>query len=124
MGVVPLRAPRLGAALAFVLALAGCASPRVPALPEVPTMTEAGVPGFDLTGWLGVLAPAGTGKSIVERLNADVRKALQVPDASERIAAAVSGEAAASSPEAFRDLVRRDVTGWSRLAREMNIRLE
>lgn len=121
---VPIAAaePLLKARTAKALAVTGRS--RVPALPEVPTMTEAGVPGFDLTGWLGVLAPAGTGKSIVERLNADVRKALQVPDASERIAAAVSGEAAASSPEAFRDLVRRDVTGWSRLAREMNIRLE
>ncbi len=121
---VPIAAaqPLLKARTAKALAVTGRS--RVPALPDVPTMTEAGVPGFDLTGWLGVLAPAGTGKSIVERLNADVRKALLVPDARERIAAAVSGEAVSSSPEAFRDLVRRDVTGWSRLAREMNIRLE
>lgn len=114
--------PLLRARTATALAVTGPA--RVTSLPDVPTMTEAGVPGFDLVGWLGVLAPAGTGKSIVDRLNADVRKVVALPALRERIGSAVGGDAVASTPDAFRDRLRREVSGWSRLAREMSIRVE
>lgn len=114
--------PLLKARTAKALGVTG--STRIASLPDVPTMREAGVPGFDVTGWLGVLAPAGTAKSIVERLNAELRKVVQGTEARERIAALVSGDAAGSSVEAFRDLLKREVTGWSRLAREMSIRVE
>lgn len=93
-------------------------------LPDVPTMREAGVPSFNLSGWLGVLAPAGTAKSSIDRVNGELCKIVQAPDARERIAALVSGEATASSADAFRDLLRREVAGWSRLAREMSTRVE
>lgn len=124
LAFVPLAAtePLLKARSVKAVAVTGTA--RIASLPDVPTMREAGVPGFELAGWLGVLAPAGTAKSIVEHLNADVRKAMQPPDIAARIGAAVSGTASASSPDAFRELVRRDVTGWSKLAREMSIRIE
>ena len=121
---VPLAAaePLLKARTAKALGVTGAA--RIAALPDVPTMREAGVPGFEASGWLGVLAPAGTAKSIVERLNAEVRKVVQIPEVRDRIAGLVSGEAAGSSIDAFRDLLKREVTGWSRLAREMSIRVE
>lgn len=124
LAFVPLAAaePLLKARTAKAVAVTGAA--RIGVLPDVPTMREAGVPGFDLTGWLGVLAPAGTAKSSVDRVNGELRKILQMSDARERIAALVSGEATASSADAFRDLVRREVAGWSRLAREMSIRVE
>lgn len=119
---VAVAEPLLKARTAKALAVTGTS--RVAALPGVPTMAETGIPGFDLTGWLGVLAPAGTGKSIVDRLNGEVRKVVALPDLRERIAAAVGGGAQTSTPDAFRDLLRREVTSWSRIAREMNIRLE
>lgn len=124
LAFVPLAAaePLLKARTARAVAVTGPA--RIAMLPDVPTMREAGVPGFDLVGWLGVLAPAGTAKSIVDRLNAEVRKAVQVPEVRERIAALVSGDATGSSQDAFRDLLKREVSGWSRLAREMSIRVE
>ena len=124
LAFVPLATaePLLVARTARAVAVTG--STRIARLADVPTMREAGVPGFDVVGWLGVLAPAGTAKSSVERLNAAVRRIMQAEDVRERIAAAVSGEAAASSADAFRDLLKRDVAGWTRLAREMSIRVE
>ncbi len=105
-------------------ALAVTGPRRLAAAPDVPTMQESGVVGFDLVQWFGVLAPAGTTKAIVDRLNADLRKSMQAPDVRDRLAAQFAADATVSSPEAFDALLRGEIAMWRKLAREMNLKVE
>ena len=114
--------PLLKAKTARAVAVTG--SDRLARLPGVPTIQEEGVPGFGLVGWYGLLAPAGTPQSIVDRLNGELRAVMASAELRERIADAVSGRAAVTSPEAFRETITQEVAGWSRLARELSIRVE
>ncbi|HZR03507.1 MAG TPA: tripartite tricarboxylate transporter substrate binding protein [Burkholderiales bacterium] len=96
---------------------------RSPLLSDVPTVTEAGVRDFDGTYWLGVLAPPGTPKAIVEKLNSDVNEALHAPEIREY--ATKSGtELAGGSPETFKQVIRVDQRTWSAVIRDNNIRAE
>lgn len=97
---------------------------RLARLPEVPTMTEAGVPGFDVVQWFGLFVPVTTSKAMVERLQADVRRALQSPDVRDKLAAQLAVDMAAGSNEALDAIVRRDVAAWTKLARDMNLKVE
>lgn len=97
---------------------------RLARLPDVPTMTEAGVPGFDVVQWFGLFVPATTPKASVERLQADVRRALQVPEVREKLAAQAGVEVAAGTGDALDALVARDIATWTKLARDMNLKVE
>ena len=89
---------------------------RSPVLPEVPTVAEAGVPGYEAVIWLGIMAPAGTPKPIVERLNAEIRKIVNRPEVKE--AWAKQGAAPMSmSTEEFGQYLREDIAKWANIVK-------
>ena len=91
--------------------------------PDLPTVAEAGVPGFDVIGWNGVLAPAGTPPAIVNRLYGELEKALKQQDVVQRLAA-TGFEPVGSTPTAFADFVRKDIERWARVIRDAGIRMD
>ncbi|HZN23632.1 MAG TPA: tripartite tricarboxylate transporter substrate binding protein [Burkholderiales bacterium] len=92
-------------------------------LPDTPTVAESGVPGFDASGWMGVLAPAATPAPVIERLNATITKALAAPDTRNRLGA-LGGEVRASSPAEFAAFIRTEAAKWSKLIRSAGIEAE
>ena len=96
---------------------------RSPALPEVPTMIEAGVPKFESTTWFGVLAPAGTPPAIVSRLHSEIAKVLQQPAMREQIAS-LGADMSASTPEEFGAHIRSEIDKWARVIRAAGIKQE
>jgi tripartite-type tricarboxylate transporter receptor subunit TctC len=97
-------------------ALATSGKTRSPVLPDVPTVSEAGVPGYEAVIWLGLMAPAGTPKPIVDRLNAEIRRALDSPEM--RAAWSKQGALAMSmSPEEFARFIREDIEKWARIVK-------
>ena len=104
-------------------ALAVASTTRMKAAPDVPTMTDAGVPNFTVTQWHGLLAPRGVPRPIVERLNREAVKAVQRPDVSSRLA--LDGtEAVGSSPEQFAAFLKNEREQWGKAAKVANIRNE
>jgi tripartite-type tricarboxylate transporter receptor subunit TctC len=89
---------------------------RVSALPDVPTIGET-LKGFGSTPWYGLLAPAGTPKAIVAQLQAQVAKALDTPDAREKLAA-VGCEPFKSTPEQFAAQIKAELPQWARIVKE------
>ena len=101
-------------------ALAIATAKRSPIAPEVPTAAEAGLPGFEVDLWYGLLAPAHTPRAVVERLSREVARALQQPDVSGKIVALAS-EPMMMGPEQFHAAIRKDVEKWTRVIRESGI---
>ena len=102
-------------------AFAVSSSKRASSLPEVPTMSEAGIKGFDISQWQGLLAPAGTSRAIVERLNAETVRAMHAPDVHERIALQGGNEILTGTPEEFAALIRSDLQAYAKLIRDAKI---
>ena len=96
---------------------------RSPAAPEAPTISEAGVPGYEAVGWFGLVAPAGTPRDVVAMLNREINRILQLPDVKARLAE-LGAEPAATSPEQFLDFIRSDNAKWDKLIRERGIVVE
>jgi tripartite-type tricarboxylate transporter receptor subunit TctC len=88
--------------------------------PEVPTVDEAAIPGFEVISWTGLAAPANLPKPIVDRLNAEMRKAVAVPDVKSKLEA-MGGDARATTPEEMKALVSRQYETWKKLAVEANL---
>jgi tripartite-type tricarboxylate transporter receptor subunit TctC len=107
-------APNVRAGKLKALGTSGKARSAV--LPEVPTLNEAGVPGYDAVIWLGIMAPAGTPRAVVERLNAEITKAANTPEMKE--AWAKQGAAAMSmTPDEFGRYMREDIDKWARIVK-------
>jgi tripartite-type tricarboxylate transporter receptor subunit TctC len=104
-------------------ALAVTSPKRSTLLPDVPTVAESGLSGFDVMLNYGLLAPAGTPKPIVDTINAAMRTAISNPEVQKRIAAD-GGEAVSSTPEEYQAIVDRDMTRWSALIRKLNLKVE
>ena len=104
-------------------ALAVTTARRIPQLPDVPTLQEAGVPGYDASVWLALLAPAGTPREIVNRLNAEVGAAMNSPDTRKSMYDA-GVEATPSSPEAMSEYMAQEMTRWGKVVREAGIKLD
>jgi len=104
-----------------VLAVAG--GKRSPAMPEVPTVIESGVPGYVFDVWYGMLAPAKTPRAIVNKLNVEINKSLKNPQVIQRFAAA-GLDTAGGSPQAFEQLIRSEVPRWRKVAVAANIRVD
>jgi tripartite-type tricarboxylate transporter receptor subunit TctC len=102
-------------------AFAVSSAKRASSLPEVPTMQEAGIKGFDISQWQGFLAPAGTPKAIIERLNAETIKAMRSADVHERIAVQGGNEIVTGTPEEFSALIRSDLQAYARLIKDARI---
>ncbi len=96
---------------------------RSGALPDVPTIAEAGVPGYEVDGWYGLLAPAGTPAAIIARLNRDLSATVSTPEMSERLLAA-GIDARPSTPLEFHQRIARDITRWSEVVKKARITIE
>lgn len=106
-----------------IKALAVTGSKRASALPDVPTVEESGVKGYDVTTWYGILAPAGTPPEIVARLNAEIVKTLKTPEVYQKLQGQ-GFDVDTSTPEAFATLIRDEVDKWKKVAREANVKAE
>ncbi len=104
-------------------ALAVTGRQRVAAAPEVPTLAESGLAGYEYSAWMGVAAPAATPRDIVARLNAELVRALRSPEAREWFAAQ-GGEVVGDSPETFAAVVRTEHARWGAIIRDAGIRAE
>ena len=99
-------------------ALAVTSSRRLAAFADVPTVAELGYPGFDVTAWFGVLAPAGTPRDVVERLNRQIDRVLQLPDVRDKLAA-VGIVPIGGSPESFGANIRSERARWRPLVTDL-----
>ena len=106
-----------------IRALAVTSTKRLSVLPEVPTMAEAGVPGFESYNWQGVIVPAGTSREIVERLNRELNVILAQPLTRELIASTGS-EVGGGTPEAFGAFIRSETEKWAKVVKQAGIRPE
>ena len=97
---------------------------RHPSLPDVGTFAEAGLPGFDVSAWYGLLAPAGTPKTVIARLHDEVVKILQSPEMKERFLTTIGGDPVGDTPEAFAATIKNDMARWAKIVKESGIKLE
>jgi len=127
-GQVQLMTPNVLTALPHIKAgklrpLAVTSAKRSDALPDVPTLAEAGVPGYESVQWYGVLAPAGTPRDIVARLHTEIAKSLRSGDVRERLAAD-GAEPVGSTPEEFAAFIRAEIDKWAKVAKAAGIQPE
>jgi len=118
---IPAAAPHIRAGK--LRALAVVAPRRSSALPDVPTAAEAGLPGFEVTTWYGVLAPAGTPRAIIERLNAELARIMLAPELQPRLAD-MATDPRAGTPEEFGAYLREETAKWGKVIRDAGIRVE
>lgn len=104
-------------------ALAVTSAQRSPALPDLPSVAEAAIPGYAMTTWYGLLAPAATPRGVIGKLHADVARALKLPDVIERLARDGS-DVVASEPEAFDAHVRAEIDNARRIVKASGMRLD
>lgn len=104
-------------------ALGVSADKRSPALPDVPTVSEAGVKGFSVLDWQGIFGPAKTPPEIVNKLNAEVVRILALPDVVERLTGA-GVEIRTSTPKQFGDFVRAEIKKWANVVKEAGVKVE
>ena len=98
-------------------------SKRSTALPDIPTIAESGVPGYEAVLWYGVWGQKGLRKDIVTRWNTEIRNALKLPDMKERLASE-GLEAADAPPELFQTIIKRDVAKWSKVVKEAKVSVQ
>ena len=104
-------------------ALAVMSKTRLQALPEVPTMAEAGYPGIECESWFGVLVPAGTPKEITTLLNREIVEIIALPTTKEHLVT-LGDDPVGSSPEEFANVIKADVEKWGKIIRVANIKLQ
>jgi tripartite-type tricarboxylate transporter receptor subunit TctC len=114
-------APQIRAAKLKPLAVT--TATRSPAFPDVPTMAEAGVPGYEVTTWYGIWAPAGTPPDIIAKLQQEVAKAMARPEIKEIWAAQGAGPGG-NTPDQFGAFVKVEVVKWAKVAKDANVRIE
>ena len=104
-------------------ALAVTTAQRSATVPELPTVAEAGVPGFESITWHGVVVPAATPAPLVQRLNRDIVAVLQMPDVRERLAA-LGAEVVGGTPSDFADYIAKEIPKWSKVVKDSGARAE
>jgi tripartite-type tricarboxylate transporter receptor subunit TctC len=125
-GQIPLMFANLSAVIGNVRAgqlraLAVTSAQRTPAAPEIPTVAEAGLPGFEAATWFAVVAPAGTPGDVLARLNAEVKRALAQPDVKQRFAdLGMTGED--STPAALDAYIKSEIAKWTKVIKDADIR--
>lgn len=105
-------------------ALAVTSLERSSALPDVPTMAESGLPGFEATSWFGLLAPAGTPKEAIAKINGEVAKWLATPEAKEKLASQGAIAASGLSPEDFQKHIASETTKWAKVVKESGAKVD
>jgi tripartite-type tricarboxylate transporter receptor subunit TctC len=113
--------PHIVAGKLRALGVAG--SQRSQAMPELPTLDEAGLPGFEVSPWFGIVAPAGTPAEIVARLSGEIGRIMRLPDVNERLAPQ-GGEPVTNSPEQFGAFIRAEMTKWAKVVKESGARVD
>ena len=104
-------------------AIAVTTAKRIPALPNVPTVAESGVPGYDVTLWHGLLGPKGLPRPIVDRINAEVTKALKLKETADQLQS--DGVApAGGTPEQFLDQIKKEIGLWRKVAADAQVKVE
>ena len=106
-----------------VRALAVTTAKRSRLYPDLPTVAEAGVPGFEASTWHGVLVAAGTPSPIVERLNSEINKMLQSADGRDKLNA-LGAEVGGGSSKDFADHIRREIPKWAKVVKSINVQLD
>jgi tripartite-type tricarboxylate transporter receptor subunit TctC len=104
-------------------AIAVTGATRVSSLPEVPTIAEGGVKGYEVVGWYGMAAPAGTPRAVVSKLQAEVASILKAPETREKLAAE-GAEPVGSTPDEFGAFVKAEIDKWSKVVKAANIPLQ
>ena len=103
--------------------LAVTTAKRSAALPDLPTVAEAGVPGYDISTWYGLWAPRGTPREVVEKLATETAKVLRLPDVRERYAA-LGAEPVGNTPDEFAAYCRSELAKWARVVKESGARAD
>ena len=106
-----------------IRALAVSTNKRSSAMPDLPTIAEAGVPGYEAGAWFGLLAPSGTPKTIVAQLSAESARILKLPDMSKRISE-LGAEPVGSTPEQFAELIKTEIAKWAKVIKDANVELQ
>lgn len=96
---------------------------RSPAMPDIPTIDESGVPGYQVSVWFGVVAPAATPKDVVAKLNTEINRILSLPDVKERFNAA-GIDIGGGAPEVFDKHIREQVATWGKVVKDANIKAD
>jgi tripartite-type tricarboxylate transporter receptor subunit TctC len=104
-------------------ALAVSSTQRIAALPDVPTVAESGWPSFEADQWYGIVAPAGTPAALVSKLNAEINKALALPDVAQQLATE-GAVPVPGTPQAFGALIQREIPRWAEVVKAGNVRPE
>lgn len=118
---LPVATPHVKSGKLRAIAVTG--SERSPLLPGIPTVSEAGLPGFEVTSWYGVFAPAATARDIVVKLNTEVGNAIANPEVRQRLSA-MGAEPAAKTPEKFTQYVHAEVAKWAKVVTESGAKLD
>ena len=106
-----------------IRALAVSTPKRSPAVPDVPTVAEAGVAGYSSGAWFGLVAPAGTPKPIVEKLASETQRILKLPDVNERLSA-LGAEPVGDSPAQFAAHITSEIAKWAKVIKDANVELQ
>ena len=127
-GQIAMSVPTVVAATPYVKsgklrAIAVTSRSRVRSLPDVPTVAEAGVAGFESVSWGGVMAPGGTPAAVVGKLNAEIVRILKLPDMQERLQA-LGAEVVGSTPAEFAAYLAAEIDRWSKVAKAANVKLD
>jgi tripartite-type tricarboxylate transporter receptor subunit TctC len=125
-GQIPLAIVDLTSALPHirsgrVKAIGVTSASRSAVAPEIPTIAETGLPGFDAIGWFGVVAPGGTPSALIARLNAEVVEAMKAPEIRERLMAG-GAEPQTSTPEEFAAFIRAEIPKWARVIKSAGVK--
>jgi tripartite-type tricarboxylate transporter receptor subunit TctC len=104
-------------------AIAVTSSKRFPALPNVPTIAESGLPGYDATSWFGLWAPSSTPSELVARLNAEINQILSLPDV-KQVMLEQGAEAAPDTPQQFASFIQSEAGKWSKVVKTANVQLD
>jgi tripartite-type tricarboxylate transporter receptor subunit TctC len=104
-------------------ALAVTTAQRSPSVPELPTVSEAGLAGFEATTWHGVVVPAATPTPLVQKLNQDINSALKEKELSERLAG-LGAEVLTGTPRDFADYIAREIPKWSKVVKDSGARAD
>jgi tripartite-type tricarboxylate transporter receptor subunit TctC len=104
-------------------AIAVTSAKRIASLPDVPTVAEAGLAGYEAVSWGGVMAPAGTPPEIINRFNVEINRILKLPDVAEKLSS-LGAEIVGTTPDEFATYLKAEIAKWGKVARDNNVKLD